>query len=55
MENFDFDFISAINGKCPVTGQIFDNAIHAYWLDDEIVYWEVREDKNPQYPNLRPC
>ena len=49
-----YDFISAIDGKDPSTGLIFDNAIHAYWLNDEIVHWEVREDKD-EYPDLRPC
>ena len=49
-----YDFISAIDGKDPSTDLIFDNAIHAYWLNDEIVHWEVREG-NDQYPDLRPC
>ena len=41
---------SAIDGV--VNGVIYDNAIDAYWRDDEIISWEVR----PGYPEeLRPC
>jgi hypothetical protein len=41
---------SAIDGT---NGEVtYDNAIHAYWREDEIISWEVR----PGYPeDLRPC
>jgi hypothetical protein len=41
---------SAIDGT---DGEVtYDNAIHAYWREDEIISWEVR----PGYPeDLRPC
>ena len=41
---------SAIDGS---DGEvIYDNAIYAYWQDDEIISWEVRTG----YPeDLRPC